>query len=478
MKKFIFLLSCLVACNQQNDIENPNINFDCSPSYLQNLCPVGTIPNLNANIIDNCSANYTQVLASENMQQICVNNGICQVICNPYINCENGIKSISKEGIICNELPTKSCGNGICEVEEQCELDCSGVCIEGTERCNGYKREICNRKSQWEIVSCSQNETCSYKDNLTVCEKIEICDNIDNNNNTLIDENCINQVDSFVEISNNYDMKLNEDSTISTNENNSNVADISIDQQTNITWILMNITAQSRTMHSDMAKALGGRDYVLENEYYISKTEVTVGQYRKCYDAGICVILELQEGCNWDYFDLSKDNHPMNCLTWLEARTFAKWVGGDLPSDVQWEYAARSQGLVIQYPWGNEAPTCEYAVMHVEGFGCGQGGTWGVCSKPRGNTLQGLCDMGGNVSEWTLDDTYHESDDSVRWPINEKARCINPNCESSGGYKYVRGGDFTDYQDYFFNFFSKWGTSISSYVRSQYIGFRVVKKIQ
>ena len=80
-----------------------------------------------------------------------------------------------------------------------------------------------------------------------------------------------------------------------------------------------------------------------------------------------------------------------------------------MPTEAEWEYAARSGGRDQKYPWGNEVPTCERAVM-VSNYtmGCGSGGTMPVCSKPDGNTKQGLCDMAGNVSEWARD-TFHPS---------------------------------------------------------------------
>ena len=98
----------------------------------------------------------------------------------------------------------------------------------------------------------------------------------------------------------------------------------------------------------------------------------------------------------------------MNCLDWQQAVDFCAWAGGRLPSEAEWEYAARSGGpsSSYKYPWGNDAATCTYAVMDDGGYGCGTGRTWSVCSKPAGNTSQGLCDMSGNVWEW-VEDWYH-----------------------------------------------------------------------
>ncbi|MBN2672298.1 MAG: SUMF1/EgtB/PvdO family nonheme iron enzyme, partial [Deltaproteobacteria bacterium] len=95
----------------------------------------------------------------------------------------------------------------------------------------------------------------------------------------------------------------------------------------------------------------------------------------------------------------------------------------------QWEYYARNRGDDVIYPWGNDEPTCDLAVIDVEGqtTGCGTGYTWDVCSKPAGNTEQGLCDMAGNVHEWTgdyyhfgyawdyEDETYYAPDDGTYW---------------------------------------------------------------
>ena len=80
-----------------------------------------------------------------------------------------------------------------------------------------------------------------------------------------------------------------------------------------------------------------------------------------------------------------------------------------MPSEAEWEYVASSRGEPRQYPWGDEAPTCDYAVMQdVNGQnGCGFDRTDRICSRsPAGDTEEGVCDMGGNVFEWVEDD-YH-----------------------------------------------------------------------
>ena len=135
--------------------------------------------------------------------------------------------------------------------------------------------------------------------------------------------------------------------------------------------------------------------------FQITQTEITVSQYRKCENSGSCV-MESSTNILCNANPPGYENHPLNCVDYNEAVDFCGWSGGRLPSEAQWEYAARSGGQKIAYPWGNEMPSCEYAVMDDEGNGCGSGRTMEVCSKTKGNTEQNLCDMTGNVWERTL----------------------------------------------------------------------------
>lgn len=148
--------------------------------------------------------------------------------------------------------------------------------------------------------------------------------------------------------------------------------------------------------HDTFTNSLSHRSAKVSS-FKISKTEITVGQYRDCVVAGICQEPSISEECNWG--QLGRDDHPINCINRPEAEKFAKWFGARLPSELEWEYAARSGGLEKAYPWGNKIPTsCNLA--HIKG--CGNS-TTSVCSTPRGNTAHGLCDMVGNVQEWVLD---------------------------------------------------------------------------
>ena len=147
--------------------------------------------------------------------------------------------------------------------------------------------------------------------------------------------------------------------------------------------------------------------------FELSRTEVTVEQYLACQQAGGCrPTREVQRGpgCNSAHAD--RGDHPMDCVNRDDALAFCAWVGGRLPTEAEWEYAARSAGQYTRYPWGEQSADCRYAIMAVPNEdggsglrtdGCGTGQTWPVCSRPEGNTIQGLCDMAGNVEEWVHD---------------------------------------------------------------------------
>ncbi|MBU1432426.1 formylglycine-generating enzyme family protein [Myxococcota bacterium] len=172
-------------------------------------------------------------------------------------------------------------------------------------------------------------------------------------------------------------------------------------------------------------------------DFIMSMSEVTVRQYRACVKAGVCSEPNPYKNSGWERYcnwgRSGREDHPVNCVDWNQAQAFATWVGARLPTEAEWEYAARSGGKNQAYPWGDAQATCRYAVMEDGGDGCGQDQTWSVCSKPQGNTEQGLCDMSGNVWEWVAD--YYGIYDSTPRDRTEHL---------SGSYRVYRGGGWAD----------------------------------
>ena len=168
-------------------------------------------------------------------------------------------------------------------------------------------------------------------------------------------------------------------------------------------------------------------------DFEIDVIEVTIGQYRSCVEdnSSCSEPLTIYSYCNWRYNN--REDHPVNCVTWYNAKEYCEWSGKRLCSESEWEKAARgSDGRI--YPWGNEEVSCDRAVMSDGGAGCGAFRTWSVASKPVG--LHGLYDMAGNVWEWVEDD-YHGTYDGA--PNDGSAWVENPRSAN----RVIRGGGLT-----------------------------------
>jgi len=192
-------------------------------------------------------------------------------------------------------------------------------------------------------------------------------------------------------------------------------------------------------------------DVTFVEGYWIGKYEVTVAQHRACRDAVECGDPSVEDfdstGWGLNTADNGRPHHPQNGLQWEQARTYCAWIGGRLPSDSEWEYAAKGP-VHRKYPWGNAPePTCanDTAVFSEEwgpaGHGCGDGGTAPVGSKPAGASWSGALDMAGNVYEW-VQDCWHDGydgdppQDGSAWAVD-----CGGNCDHGGGHcRVVRGG--------------------------------------
>ncbi|MDO8684313.1 MAG: SUMF1/EgtB/PvdO family nonheme iron enzyme [Armatimonadota bacterium] len=119
----------------------------------------------------------------------------------------------------------------------------------------------------------------------------------------------------------------------------------------------------------------------------IMKHPVTVAQYRQFCEA---TDRKMPNAPNWGW----QDSHPIVNITWYDAAAFAEWVGASLPTEAQWEKAARgTDGR--EYPWGNEWDASKFA--------CNKESTQPVGSYASGASPYGCMDMAGNVWEWCAD---------------------------------------------------------------------------
>lgn len=199
--------------------------------------------------------------------------------------------------------------------------------------------------------------------------------------------------------------------------------------------------------------------------YYIGKYEVTNAQYKKFCDATghshpLTPDFESHLRPRWsggDYFT-EYPNYPVVNVTWEDAKAYCDWAGLRLPTEAEWEKAARgTDGRT--YPWGNEWDASKCNSLESRKYQ-----PTPVGSFPQGASPYGVMDMAGNVCEWCADwwgENYYQ---------NTPNR--NPTGPSSGSYRVLRGGSWFSWQD---NCFTSFRGEDWPQGRGDYLGFRCAR---
>jgi len=166
--------------------------------------------------------------------------------------------------------------------------------------------------------------------------------------------------------------------------------------------------------------------------YWIDKYEVTNGQYQQCVSRGKCTEPYRSDYEPWSnyYGNLSFDDYPVVYVDWNQAKAYCEWAGGDLPTEAQWEKAARGEDG-RKYPWGNTEPNSSLVVFDTND-------NESVGSKPDGASPYGAMDMMGNVWEWVNDEFegYYDPNDTY-----------NPQGPNPSSLKVLRGGGWFNSSD-------------------------------
>ena len=165
---------------------------------------------------------------------------------------------------------------------------------------------------------------------------------------------------------------------------------------------------------------------VIISDYWVYSTKVTNQQYALCVSLGKCTPPDPDD--NPGYSDHQRANNPVTGVTYNQAATYCGFVQGRLPTEAEWEKAARDpQGG--NYPWGDTTPTCELA-----NFDNCANGTTSVVNYSNGGSYYGALDMAGNAFEWTAD--WYDANYYQNSPAE------NPPGPESGTVRVVRSSGY------------------------------------
>jgi formylglycine-generating enzyme required for sulfatase activity len=180
----------------------------------------------------------------------------------------------------------------------------------------------------------------------------------------------------------------------------------------------------------DLESGDGPRHRVYLDTYWIDQTDVTNAMYAKCVQAGKCTFTIQHSKSEIHFNNPAYANHPVVFITWDQAVTYCQWVGRRLPSEAEWEKAARgTDGRT--FPWGRKP-----ADSTLANFNDAIGDTTPVGSFPQGASPYSLLDMAGNVRQWVAD--WYD----ILFYRNSPFQ--NPLGPGIGEKRVLRGGSFKD----------------------------------
>lgn len=164
--------------------------------------------------------------------------------------------------------------------------------------------------------------------------------------------------------------------------------------------------------------------------YLIDRVEVSIADYKRCVEARVCTALVAPSPAPETPVPTT---HAVVGVPWYGAKKYCEWVGKRLPTEAEWEYAARKPHFLL-YPWKSGFETSR---ANARGAEDGYETTAPVGSFPTGATPSGILDLAGNAAEWTAD--WYEA----TWYQKSPER--NPTGpEAPTGQRVVRGGSWSD----------------------------------
>jgi len=206
--------------------------------------------------------------------------------------------------------------------------------------------------------------------------------------------------------------------------------------------------------------------------FWIDKTEVTNAMYAKCVQDGSCQPPDFHRSSTREsYFAISEfNNYPVIYVSWEDAKTYCEWANRRLPTEAEWEKAARGENAFI-YPWGNDFDgslvnfcdkdcSFDWADKNSDD---GYPDTAPIGSYPNGASPYGALDMAGNVWEWVAD----RYDGNYYGRLGENG--ANPQGPDSGQFRILRGGSWGNVQD---AVHSALRYNFDPSVTGDYVGFR------